>query len=205
MRISPRFSGEVLITVGSERLITTLTATVGEGGATIPLEITEDWGAGAYVTATLYRPSDVESSRMPMRAIGVKWLAVDPGERQLQVALDLPEQTRPRGTFEVPIQIAGLAAGEKAFVSVSAVDVGILNLTRHQSADPEDWYFGQRALGLEIRDLYGRLIDGSSGITGRIRSGGDGAMMRSVAARRQRSWSPSTKDRSRSDGTGPQS
>jgi uncharacterized protein YfaS (alpha-2-macroglobulin family) len=29
LRISPRFAGEVLITVGTERLITTLTATVG--------------------------------------------------------------------------------------------------------------------------------------------------------------------------------
>jgi uncharacterized protein YfaS (alpha-2-macroglobulin family) len=179
LRISPRFAGEALITVGSERLITTFTATVGEGGATIPLDITADWGAGAYVTATLFRPSDAEASRMPMRAIGVKWLAVDPGDRQLQVALDLPERTRPGGAFEIPIQIAGLAAGENGYVSVSAVDVGILNLTRHQGADPESWYFGQRALGLEIRDLYGRLIDGAAGVTGRIRTGGDGPMMRS--------------------------
>jgi uncharacterized protein YfaS (alpha-2-macroglobulin family) len=29
-------------------------------------------------------------------------------------------------------------------------------------------------LGMEIRDLYGRLIDGSLGVTGRLRTGGDG-------------------------------
>lgn len=178
LRISPRFAGEVLITVGSERLIETVTASVGADGATIDLPVTEEWGAGAYVTATLYRPSDAQS-RMPMRAIGVKWLSVEPGDRQLSVTLDLPEQTTPRGDFAVPVTLAGLTPGEEAFVSISAVDVGILNLTRHQVADPEAWYFGQRALGLEIRDLYGRLIDGSAGVTGQIRSGGDGAMMRS--------------------------
>ncbi|MCC0035710.1 MAG: alpha-2-macroglobulin family protein [Hoeflea sp.] len=178
LRISPRFAGEALITVGSERLIETMTASVGADGATIDLPVTEEWGAGAYVTATLYRPSDAQS-RMPMRAIGVKWLSVEPGDRQLTVTLDLPEQTTPRGDFSVPVTLAGLRPGEAAFVTVSAVDVGILNLTRHQVADPEAWYFGQRALGLEIRDLYGRLIDGSSGVTGQIRSGGDGAMMRS--------------------------
>ena len=32
---------------------------------------------------------------------------------------------------------------------VAAVDVGILNLTSYQPPDPEAWYFGQRALGLE--------------------------------------------------------
>ncbi|MCY0094942.1 alpha-2-macroglobulin family protein [Hoeflea ulvae] len=178
LRISPRFAGQALVTVGSERLIATVTATVGEDGATIALPVTEDWGAGAYVTATLYRPGDAES-RLPMRAIGVKWLSVDPADRQLAVSLDLPEQTKPRTPFTVPVTLAGLQAGDTAFVTVSAVDVGILNLTRHQVADPEDWYFGQRALGLEIRDLYGRLIDGSAGVTGRIRSGGDGPMMRS--------------------------
>jgi hypothetical protein len=179
LRISPRFAGKALVTVGSERLITTATATVDEGGATIPLEVTEDWGAGAYVTATLFRPSDADRSRMPMRAIGVKWLSVEPGDRQLDVSLDLPEQTEPRGEFTVPVEIADLEPGETAYVTVSAVDVGILNLTNHEGADPETWYFGQRALGLEIRDLYGRLIDGSAGVTGRIRSGGDGPMLRS--------------------------
>lgn len=179
LRLSPRFAGQALITIGSERLIDTMTATVGADGATVPLEITEDWGAGAYVTATVYRPAGEGTSRMPARAIGVKWLSVNPAERRLEVTLDLPEQTEPRRAFEVPVEVAGLAAGDTAYVSVSAVDVGILNLTRHEVADPEAWYFGQRALGLEIRDLYGRLIDGSAGVTGRIRSGGDGPMMRS--------------------------
>ena len=43
---------------------------------------------------------------------------------------------------------------------VAAVDVGILNLTGYEPPAPEDWYFAQRRLGVEIRDLYGRLIDG---------------------------------------------
>ncbi|TIM97366.1 MAG: hypothetical protein E5Y59_21075, partial [Mesorhizobium sp.] len=37
----------------------------------------------------------------------------------------------------------------------------------------------QRMLGLEVRDLYGRLIDGSLGTTGKLRSGGDGANIQS--------------------------
>ena len=59
-------------------------------------------------------------------------------------------------------------------MTLAAVDVGILNLTRYEVPDPAAWYFGQRQMGLEIRDLYGRLIDGSLGAEGVIRSGGDG-------------------------------
>ncbi len=179
LRLSPRFAGEVLITAGAERLLTVTTVSTGEEGVTIDLPVTADWGAGAYVMATLFRPADDSQSRMPMRAIGVKWLSVAPGARKLDVAFDLPGQTLPRAPLTIPIKLAGLAAGTEAYVSVAAVDVGILNLTRHLAADPEAWYFGQRALGLEIRDIYGRLIDGSAGTVGRIRTGGDGPQMRS--------------------------
>nr|WP_245419731.1 alpha-2-macroglobulin family protein [Phyllobacterium salinisoli] len=177
LQISPRFAGEVLVTVGADRLQLVKTQSVPEEGATIEIPVSGDWGAGAYVTAALYRPGDAQQSRMPMRAIGIKWLKVDPGNRKLAVTLDPPAKTEPRKPLNIPVQVAGLGADDTAYVTVAAVDVGILNLTKYQTPDPDGWYFGQRQLGLEIRDLYGRLIDGSLGAMGRIRTGGDGAQM----------------------------
>ena len=75
----------------------------------------------------------------------------------------------------MPIKVAGLTAGEEARVTVAATDVGILNLTRFEAPKPEDWFFGQRRLGTEIRDVYGRLIDGMRAERGALRSGGDGS------------------------------
>lgn len=177
LKVSPRFAGELLVTVGAERLYATLDASVPEGGAEIEIPVAADWGAGAYVTATLYRPGDAAESRLPARAIGVKWLTVEPEGRTLDIALGAPEKAAPRETLTVPVALSGLAAGEEAFVTVAAVDVGILNLTRYKAPDPSGWYFGQRRLGLELRDLYGRLIDGAAGAFGRIRTGGDGGSM----------------------------
>ena len=177
LKVSPRFAGELLVAVGSERLLTTFDASVPEGGAEIEIPVGDDWGAGAYVTATLYRPGDAAESRLPARAIGLKWLAVEPKGRTLDVALAAPERSDPRATLSVPVTLAGLTPGEEAWVTVAAVDVGILNLTRYTAPDPTAWYFGQRRLGLELRDLYGRLIDGSAGAFGRIRTGGDGGSM----------------------------
>ena len=111
---------------------------------------------------------------MPARAIGVKWLKVDPGQRKLTVATSAPEKSTPRSTLSIPVSVTGAAPGSDAYVMVAAVDVGILNLTKYEAPDPEAWFFGQRRLGIELRDLYGRLIDGSLGATGRIRTGGDG-------------------------------
>ena len=56
---------------------------------------------------------------------------------------------------------------------ISAVDVGILNLTNYKPPAPDDYYLGQRRLTAEIRDLYGQLIDGMQGTLGAIKSGGD--------------------------------
>ncbi|MCX7303655.1 MAG: alpha-2-macroglobulin family protein [Hyphomicrobiales bacterium] len=174
LKISPRFGGELLVAIGAEKLITTVSASVPEGGATIDIPVGTGWGAGAYVTATLFRPGEAQESRMPARAIGVKWLKVDPGQRKLAVATSAPEKSTPRSTLSIPVSVAGAAPGSDAYVMVAAVDVGILNLTKYEAPDPEDWFFGQRMLGIELRDLYGRLIDGSLGATGRIRTGGDG-------------------------------
>jgi uncharacterized protein YfaS (alpha-2-macroglobulin family) len=177
LQVSPRFAGELLVTVGAERLLATVSATVPEGGATVDIPVGADWGAGAYVTATLYRPGESRESRMPSRAIGVKWLKVDPGAKKLAVALTTPEKTEPRGPLSIPITVSGLPALTDAYVTVAAVDVGILNLTNYKAPDPDGWYFGQRRMGIELRDLYGLLIDGSLGAAGRLRTGGDGAMM----------------------------
>jgi alpha-2-macroglobulin len=177
LKVSPRFAGELLVTIGSETLLKTVSATVPEGGTTIDIPVGADWGAGVYVTATLYRPGDSKETHMPSRAIGVKWISIDPGAKKLSVSLDTPAKTEPRQTLTVPVSVTGLPEATDAYVMVAAVDVGILNLTRYQAPDPEDWFFGQRMLGLELRDLYGRLIDGSLGAAGKLRTGGDGAQI----------------------------
>jgi alpha-2-macroglobulin len=87
------------------------------------------------------------------------------------------EKASPRAPLEIGLALPGLPAGEEAYVIVAAVDQGILNLTRYQPPDPDGWYFGQRRLGMELRDLYGQLIDRMQGVPGAVRSGGDGGMM----------------------------
>ncbi|NKM69799.1 alpha-2-macroglobulin family protein [Rhizobium laguerreae] len=174
LKITSRHGGELMVTSGTEKLVAVQNATIGETGGEVDIPVTADWGAGAYVTATLFRPGDAQDSHMPMRSIGIKWLKVDPEQRALQVTLDTPEKMLPREPLNIGLRVAGAGANEDAYVTVAAVDVGILNLTRYEPPNPEDWYFGQRQLGLEIRDLYGRLIDGSLGATGKLRTGGDG-------------------------------
>lgn len=176
LRVVTRDPGRLVVTALGDRLIAAQEVEAGEGAQVVELPVTADWGPGAYVTATLIRPMDLAGRRNPARAIGLAWATVDPGPRRLAVRLEAPAETRPRGVLEASARIEGLAPGETAYATLAAVDVGILNLTGFAAPDPDGHYFGQRRLGVEIRDVYGRLIDGMQGAPGRTRQGGDGGM-----------------------------
>ncbi|MDC7788729.1 alpha-2-macroglobulin [Rhodoplanes sp. TEM] len=178
--VTARAAGRVRLSVIGDRLITTLNQEVPQGTSQISVPVGSDWGSGAYVVATHLRPLDAQAKRMPGRAIGVQWLAVDRAARTLQVTLSTPQLMRPNTTLRVPVAIDGLAgagepAGQEARITVAAVDVGILNLTGYKPPAPDEHYLGQRRLSADLRDLYGHLIDGMQGTVGAIRTGGDAA------------------------------
>ncbi len=172
--VTARTAGKLTLNVVGDKLLSTVTADVQPGTARIPLTVGRDWGTGAYVVATLRRPLDEQASRMPGRAIGLRWFSVDRKARTLALDMKLPDLMRPNGTLRVPFRVGNLTPGEDARIVVAAVDVGILNLTNYKPPAPDDHYLGQRQLTAEIRDLYGQLIDGMQGARGQIRTGGDG-------------------------------
>jgi hypothetical protein len=170
-------AGKALITVMGSGLLRTQEVDLPVGGGEVPLPVADTWGAGAYVAVMLYRPLDEKAKRMPGRAVGLRWLAIDQAPQTLSVQLDVPEKVGSGSLLTAPVKLAGLAPGEEARVTIAATDLGILNLTRFETPKPDQWFFGQRRLGAEIRDLYGRLIDGMRAERGKLRSGGDGGEM----------------------------
>ena len=174
LRLEPQFAGTALVMVMDNRIIDMKAVEVPAEGISVPLTVTDDWGPGAYGPAVLYRPSSAAEKRMPARALGLAFADVEPGDRKLEVTLDAPEVSLPRRSFTTTVNLGNVAAGEEAYVAVAAVDLGILNLTGFKVPDPDGWFFGQRMLGMEIRDLYGNLIDPTQGSPGALRSGGDG-------------------------------
>jgi uncharacterized protein YfaS (alpha-2-macroglobulin family) len=171
--VNARTAGKLTVNVLGDRLLTTQTLDIKEGTSQVKIPVGKDWGTGAYVLATLRRPLDVAASRMPGRAIGLKWFGIDKQTRTLAVNLSPPALVRPNSSLKIPVKLGGLNPGEDAKIVVAAVDVGILNLTNYKPPAPDDYYLGQRGLTAEIRDLYGQLIDGMQGSRGQIKSGGD--------------------------------
>ncbi len=180
LRIATKKGGKALVAVLSSGLLSMQEVSVADGGGEVDVNVGDDWGPGAYVTAVLYRPMDENLKRLPSRAIGVQWLGLDQSANTLNVAIDTEEKIKSGTTLTVPVKVSGLESGEDARITIAAVDLGILNLTRFTTPAPESWFYAQRRMGLEIRDLYGRLIDGMRAERGTLRSGGGGPLRTSM-------------------------
>jgi uncharacterized protein YfaS (alpha-2-macroglobulin family) len=176
LKIDSTYAGEALVLVATDRVHSARHVSVPAGGATIEIPAASEWGPGAYALVSLVRPLEPASAtRAPVRAVGVAWLGIDNATRKLALALDAPNLARPRGPVDVALRVEG-AGGAEARVVLAAVDEGILQLTRYRTPDPFEHVFGKRRLGLELRDDYGRLIDGRAGTRGAIRAGGDSGL-----------------------------
>jgi uncharacterized protein YfaS (alpha-2-macroglobulin family) len=169
------FPGEMQVTVATDRVLAVRQLPLPKEGAMVELPVSADWGAGAYALVTAVRPPVAGKEHLPVRALGVAWLGIDPGLRTLAVGLPALAPIRPRQKLEVPVTVTGPDGAPAAGVPVTlaAVDEGILRLTGFAAPDPAGHYLGKRALGLDLRDDYGRLIDAGAGPLGELRQGGD--------------------------------
>jgi alpha-2-macroglobulin len=179
--IKASFAGEAELAIASDRVLSLRRLNLPAAGITVEIPVMADWGSGVYALVSAYRPAAAPPRHAPGRAVGVAWLAVDTRPRTLAVAIAAPAVARPRAPVEIAVKVAGLAAGEEAYVTLAAVDEAVLTLTDFASPMPEQYYYGRRRLGVELRDLYGRLIDGTANAVGVLRSGGDSFAKRAVA------------------------
>lgn len=174
VQIRPPYAGEAQIVVATDRVIETRTVRVSAEGTTIDVPVTAEWGSGAYVLVTVMTPRDPVNLPVPRRAVGVAYVPVDMGNRTLMVEAGAGLQNvRPRTHIEVPVTVRGAPGGERVRVAIAMVDEGILNITKYDSPDPVAYFFGRRALGVDIRDDYGRLLNPNLGAPATARQGGD--------------------------------
>lgn len=169
--LNPPYEGETIIAVATDKVHRVQRMKVGKNGREIIIDTDPSWGAGFYVLATVATPRDAGDRPVPRRAMAVTYVPFDMSARTLKVEIDDPEVFRPRQRLDLPITVAGAAPGSKVMMTVAAVDEGILRLTKFKSPNPVDYYYGKKALGVQIRDDYGRILHANLGAPARF--GGD--------------------------------
>jgi uncharacterized protein YfaS (alpha-2-macroglobulin family) len=167
------FAGHATVLTLTDRVHSLVDAEIAAGGTDVDIPVDAAWGPGAYATVHVFRgmgASSTGSDTRPARAIGLAWVAIDPATRTLPVALGAPDKVVPRARTVIPVKTA-----PGAWVTLAAVDEGVLRLTNFVSPDPIGHFLGRRSLGIDIRDDWGRLIAPGEGEATVLRQGGDDA------------------------------
>ncbi|WP_425605489.1 alpha-2-macroglobulin family protein [Pseudoxanthomonas putridarboris] len=181
--VTPPHAGKGLLMVESDRMLY-VQAIDAKPGSTFSIPVTKDWERhDVYVTTLVFRGGSAPSKITPARAVGVAHVPMDRRDRRVAVGLSVPAQMRPEQDLPVTVSVPELA-GQSAHVTVSAVDVGILNITRFPVPDANAQFFAQRRLGVDAYDIYGRVIESFEGGSARMRFGGDMALAALPQAKR---------------------
>ena len=171
--ITPPHAGEMLLTLEGDRTLWVKRMTVSRNGTTLAIPLAKDWQRhDLYIAATVLRPGNEGDRVTPARALGLAHVPLARAERKLAVMLDAPKKSLPETALKLKVR-APDAKGEKAVVTVAAVDVGILNITRFTTPDPHAFFFAKLRYGADQHDVYGRLIEKMPGARGRLKFGGD--------------------------------
>lgn len=182
LTITPPHDGEALLTVEGDRVLYQQRLKVRTQGTVVMLPVDAAWQRhDLYVTVVAFRPGSQGERITPARALGLVHLPLAREERKLKLALTVPAKSVPEQSVPVKVKLldfAGLPlpASTKAIVTVSAVDVGILNITEYATPSPTDFFFGKQRFGADLLDHYGKLIESMQGNRAKQRFGGDAGL-----------------------------
>ena len=160
------FSGKMLVTVERDGLLSHQYVNVEKRTASMELKLSSEHVPNVYITATLIKPHEVTD--MPLTvAHGFQNVSVEESGRKIPVQITAAKTSRSKTHQKVTVKaIAG------SYVSLAAVDNGVLQVSGFKTPDPYDFYYQKNALGVTAFDMYPLLFPE---LRGRLSStGGDG-------------------------------
>ena len=168
IKVEAPYAGKLHLVVANDTILEEQTFDLVSNEGQVELLVKEEWGQQFYVLASVYRPGKEQVG--PARAVGVTYVNIKRPEQHANMEIMAPEKAVPEDPVTIKLH-TNLPEGSQ--VMVAAVDEGILQLTQFASPNLHQWINKKRRLGVELRDLYGHLIQHQAGEVLKIRFGGD--------------------------------
>lgn len=175
-KVEVPFKGRLLMTVETHRVVEHAWFDVDEGAFDWKFAL-EKFAPNVYVSGLLIKDPYAESTEafVPQRAFGTQSVRVLPVQHTHEVELQTPSEVEPNTELEIIVDIKD-ATQESTFVTVAAVDEGILSITDFETPDPNQEIFARRALGVSTFETIGWAIESDPSDT-TSSTGGGGDMM----------------------------
>lgn len=162
------FSGKMLVTMETDHVISHQYVEVSNRTASVNLKLNGEHVPNAYITATLIKPHEVSDIPLTV-AHGFKNVTVEEKSRKIEVDVTAQKTVRSKTHQKVTVK-----ATPGSFVTLSAVDNGVLQISDFKTPDPYDYFYQKKALQVSAFDLYPLLF---AEVRAKLSStGGDGGL-----------------------------
>jgi uncharacterized protein YfaS (alpha-2-macroglobulin family) len=163
------FDGRMLVTLENGKVLSYQYVNVVKRTATLDIKLGSEDLPNVYVAATLIKPHD--ASEIPLTvAHGFQSLKVEEKSRKIGVEIVAAKSARSKTHQKVQLK-----AEPNSYVTLAAVDNGVLQVTDFSTPDPYGYFYAKRALEVNAYDMYPLLFPE---VRARLSStGGDGSEM----------------------------
>ena len=165
------FSGKLLVTVERGKVHSYQYLQVDSKSAELEIPLSDDYMPNVYVTATLFKEHNKENNAPFLVGHGFASMKVVKKKNKLPVSISAPEKIKPNTAQQITIKTD---AQKNVYITLAAVDEGILQITNYKTPDPFGFMYAKRPLMIESYDLYKLLLPE---IVSKSSSPGGGDMM----------------------------
>jgi uncharacterized protein YfaS (alpha-2-macroglobulin family) len=161
------FEGRMLVTVERDKVLKYYFVQTNNKSASLKIPASDALVPNAYISATLFRPMD--GAELPLTvAHGYRNITVEnPGDK-MPVSIKMVPASRSKTKQQINLKTA-----PGAYVTIAAVDEGILQVRNFKTPDAYAYFFQKVALAVGSFDVYPLLLPEIN--TTRMSTGGDGA------------------------------
>lgn len=149
------FSGKLLVTLERGNVYEYQYLDVTERSAELELSLNNDYMPNVYVTATLFKKHSKDDTAPFLVGHGFASMKVVKNNNKLPVTISAPQKIKPNTTQNITIKTE---SQKDIYVTVAAVDEGILQITNYETPNPFEFMYAKRPLMVESYDLYKLLL-----------------------------------------------
>jgi uncharacterized protein YfaS (alpha-2-macroglobulin family) len=146
------FSGRLLVTTETDHVLSYQYVDIANRTASVDLKMSADEVPNVYITATLIKPHDVSDIPLTV-AHGFLNVKVEEKSRKIPVAITAQKSVRSRTHQRVTVK-----AAPGSYITLAAVDNGVLQVSDFKTPDPYNYFYQKKALEVDAFDLYPLLF-----------------------------------------------
>ncbi len=165
------FSGKLLVTLERGKVHSYQYLEVDSKSAELEIPLNDDYMPNVYVTATLFKEHSKDNTAPFLVGHGFASMKIVKKKNKLPVSITAPEKIKPNTTQQITIKTD---AQKDVYVTLAAVDEGILQISDYKTPDPFGFMYAKRPLIVQSYDLYKLLLPE---IVSKSSSPGGGDMM----------------------------